>query len=185
MPRAWSSPAGSPHGPETAGWSRSLPCHGAPRPPTALPEALRGTRGGRGRRPLWTGLVGSGITRRRFLGLFHSIMLGGGRSRGMRGARGHWAPRSSCRDTESRTKTVTDHHAHTGGRPSVCKDTPPRACTVPRPHASGTPPPAVSSFSPRPPPRCPGGTALGPSGRGAGVAGQVNGTVDVDSRSFL
>ena len=39
VPSAWSSTAGtaalwSPHDPEAAGWSCSLPCHGAPQPPS-------------------------------------------------------------------------------------------------------------------------------------------------------
>lgn len=70
----------------------------------------------------------------------------------MQGARGHWAPRSSCRDTESRTETVTDRHAHTRGRPSVCKDSPPRRLRGAAPPRLGDPAPGCFLLLLRPPP---------------------------------
>ena len=68
-PRAWSSTAGTAALVATRPGSgqvvllTALPW-GTPAPQLPLPRALRRTRGGRGRRPLWTGLVGAGQTKR-------------------------------------------------------------------------------------------------------------------------
>lgn len=165
-PRAWSSTAGTAALVATRPGSgqvvllTALPW-GTPAPQLPLPRALRRTRGGRGRRPLWTGLVGAGITKGAVLGVISPDNVRSGKEQRFAGC--PWAVGSSCRDAESRTETVTETARHTREGGPASARTRPQA----RPHgvcaAPPTPPDpaaAVSFLSPRPPPRPPGGTAL-------------------------